>query len=120
MQVISLAEKLALFAEHWRPKVIAEVNGAELKLVKLQGEFIFHHHEEAEEAFLCLAGEMEIDLGEETHLLRPGELFVVPRGARHRTRAKEEAHVLIIAPKGLRNTGGELHADLTAPSGVRI
>jgi len=95
------------------------VDRAKPKLVKLEGEFVDHYHEGAEEAFFCLAGEMEIDLVEEIRRLRAGELFVVPAGARHRTRAARQAHVLILAPKGLRNTGAEPHPTLTAPDGVQ-
>lgn len=105
-QVISLAGKLALFSERWRPKVVAEVNGAELKLVKLEGEFIEHHHEGADEAFLCLAGEMEILLEGKVHRLRAGDLFVVACGPG--------------AMADARNTGAELHSTLTAPDAVKI
>lgn len=125
MSVINLSQKLSLFSEHWRPKVVAEANGAEIKLAKIEGEFLFHHHDGADEVFLCLAGSMEIDLGEDdatrqTHVLHAGEMMVVPAGMRHRTRAAQEAHILILAPKGLRNTGAETHPTLTAPDGVRV
>jgi mannose-6-phosphate isomerase-like protein (cupin superfamily) len=102
---INLSEKLALFTEHWSPRVVAELNDYQFKLVKLQGEFVWHEHQHSDEAFLVIDGEMEIGFRDCTVTLRPGELFVVPRGVEHITRAARECHALIIEPRGIVNTG---------------
>ena len=105
MNAINLAEKLTLFTEQWSPRVVAEVNDYQFKLVKLQGEFVWHDHTDTDEAFLVLAGEMEIGFRDRTVTLRTGELFVVPRGVEHITRAARECSALIIEPRGVVNTG---------------
>ena len=105
MDPINLAAKLALFTEHWSPRVVAEMNDYQFKLVKLQGEFVWHAHTDTDEAFLVLEGEMEIGFRDRTVTLRAGELFVVPRGEEHVTRAARECHALIIEPRGVVNTG---------------
>lgn len=120
MQAISLATKFALIHEHWRPKVVAELNGQELKLVKIQGEFPWHTHEGEDELFLVWRGRMAIEFRDRRVDLGPGELCVVPRGVEHRTLAAEEAEVLVCEPAGTRNTGDVVDARFTAPNGVRI
>jgi mannose-6-phosphate isomerase-like protein (cupin superfamily) len=105
MNPINLSEKLALFSEHWSPRVVAELNDYQLKLVKLQGEFVWHEHKDTDEAFLVLDGEMEIGFRDRTVTLRKGELFVVPRGVEHITRAARECSALVIEPRGVVNTG---------------
>lgn len=112
---IDLAGKLALITEHWRPGVVAEANGQKLAVVKLQGEFVWHAHEDADDVFLCLAGELTIQLRDRDVVLRPGQLFVVPAGVEHRPVAEHEAHVLLIEPAGTVNTGDAPAGDLTAP-----
>jgi len=102
---INLLEKLALFTEHWSPRVVAELNDYQFKLVKLQGEFVWHAHTDTDEAFLVLEGEMEIGFRDRTVALRQGELFVVPKGVEHITRAARECSALIIEPRGVVNTG---------------
>ena len=102
---INLLEKLALFTEHWSPRVVAELNDYQFKLVKLQGEFVWHAHADTDEAFLVLEGEMEIGFRDRTVALRQGELFVVPKGVEHITRAARECSALIIEPRGVVNTG---------------
>ena len=89
---IDLAAKLALFNDTWAPRVVARMNDYEFKLVKLQGEFVWHRHDDTDETFLVLAGEMEIGFRDRTGTLRAGELYVVPRGAEHITRARGECH----------------------------
>ena len=120
MTTVNLAEKLAEIHEHWRPKIVAELNGQEVKLVKFRGEFVWHHHDEADELFLALAGSFRIEFPDRVATLHPGELIVVPRGVEHRTVADQEVEVLLFEPAGLRNTGNVEHATLTAPDGVRI
>ena len=102
---INLLEKLALFTEHWSPRVVAELNDYQFKLVKLQGEFVWQAHTDTDEAFLVLEGEMEIGFRDRTVALRQGELFVVPKGVEHITRAARECSALIIEPRGVVNTG---------------
>ena len=118
-EVINLAEKLSLFREHWSPRVIAELNDYQFKLVKLEGEFVWHEHRETDEAFLVLKGEMEIRMRDRTVTVHEGELFVVPRGVEHAPRAVRECHVLLLEPRGVVNTG-DAGGPLTAPNDVWI
>ncbi len=110
---VNLAAKLALFTDHWSPKIVATLNDYELKLVKLQGEFTWHDHTNTDEVFLVLAGSMEIEMRDRKVTLREGELFVVPKGVEHRPVAAGECHVLLIEPAGVVNTG-ETGGELTA------
>ena len=119
MNVINLADKLALFTEQWSPRVVAELNDYQFKLVKLQGEFVWHDHTDTDEAFLVLDGEMEIGFRDRTVTLRKGELFVVPKGVEHITRAARECSALIIEPRGVVNTG-DAGGRLTARNDVWI
>ena len=102
---INLADKLAQFSDHWAPRVIAEMNEYQFKLVKFEGEFVWHHHKDTDETFLVLEGQMEIGFRDRTVTLSKGELFVVPRGVEHITRAGRECHALIVEPRGVVNTG---------------
>lgn len=102
---INLADKLSQFSSHWDPHVVAEYNGNDVMLVKFQGEFPFHLHETTDDFFLVLEGEMVMDVDQNSHLVRAGELFVVPRGVTHRPRAQQECKVLLIEPRGEPNTG---------------
>ncbi len=121
MKRISLAEKFSLIDEHWRPKVAAELNGQELKLVKFAGIFPWHHHEHEDEMFLVWRGQISIEFRDRPAVtLAPGELCVVPRGVEHRTLAEHEAEVLIFEPAATRNTGNVADAMFTAPDRVRI
>ncbi len=116
----SLAEKFALIQEHWRPKVIAELNGQEVKLVKFAGVFPWHKHEHEDEMFLIWRGQMSIEFRDGSVVLNPGEFCVVPRGVEHRTIADNEAEVLIFEPAHTRNTGNIVDEKFTAPNGVAI
>jgi mannose-6-phosphate isomerase-like protein (cupin superfamily) len=120
MEAHSLADRFAQIHEHWRPKVAAELNGQELKLVKFQGEFPWHTHEREDELFLVWRGRMAVEFRDRRVDLGPGEFCVVPRGVEHRTLAAEEAHVLVFEPAATRNTGDVVDARYTAPNGVRI
>jgi len=104
---INLSAKLQLFDDHWSPKVIAAMNDYEFKLVKLQGEFVWHDHKDTDEAFFVLHGAMDIRMRDRTVTLREGDLFVVPKGVEHCPYAPEECHVLLIEPAGVVNTGDE-------------
>lgn len=121
MNKISLPEKFSLIQEHWRPKVAAELNGQELKLVKFAGVFPWHQHEREDELFLVWRGQMTIEFRDRPAVtLKPGELCVVPRGVEHRTLAEHEAEVLIFEPAATRNTGNVTDDAFTAPNGAAI
>jgi mannose-6-phosphate isomerase-like protein (cupin superfamily) len=105
MHKVNLAEKLSLFSEHWSPRIVSELNGQHVKIVKLRGEFIWHHHEAEDELFLVLKGRLRMQFQDREVLLREGELLVVPRGVEHRPVADEEVHVLLFEPASTLNTG---------------
>lgn len=105
MEKIALAEKLALVRDTWNPRIIAELNGQHVKLVKLLGEFVWHAHEREDEMFLVLRGRMRIELRDRTVELGEGEAFVVPRGVEHRPVADEECAALLFEPASTVNTG---------------
>jgi mannose-6-phosphate isomerase-like protein (cupin superfamily) len=119
MTAINLHEKLASFTELWSPRVVAALNDYQFKLVKLQGEFVWHAHADTDEAFLVIDGEMEIGFRDRTVTLRAGELFVVPRGVEHITRAARECSALVIEPRGVVNTG-DAGGALTAKNDVWV
>jgi mannose-6-phosphate isomerase-like protein (cupin superfamily) len=112
---IVLADRLAAIREHWRPQVVASLNGQEVKLVKFKGEFVWHRHEHEDEWFLCVKGTFRMEFRDRTVTLGPGEAIVVPRAVEHRPVADEEVEVLLFEPAGVRNTGNVDHATLTAP-----
>ena len=103
--VVTLAEKLATFADHWNPRIVGNYNGNELRLAKLKGEFSWHAHAATDELFLVLEGELEIDFEDGMRRLRKGEAIVIPAGTQHRPRAAEECHVLLMDREGEPNTG---------------
>jgi mannose-6-phosphate isomerase-like protein (cupin superfamily) len=105
MQPVNLAAKLATFTEHWQPRTVAEINGHDIMVVKAQGEFRWHRHDDTDDFFLVLKGNLTIELRDRNVRLGPGELFVVPRGVEHRPVAEEEVHILLIEPTGTPNTG---------------
>ncbi len=120
MTKITLAEKFDLFDERWRPKVIAELNGQEVKLVKVLGTFPWHLHEDQDEMFLVWRGRFRVEFRDHVVEMGAGEMVVVPRGVEHRTAADEEAEVLLFEPAGVRNTGNVEDDTYTAPQGVKI
>lgn len=105
MERISLAEKLAQFSDRWSPKLVGELNGQHVKLVKLQGEFVWHRHECEDELFLVVRGEIAIHFRDRVVRLREGELCIVPRGVEHKPVAEAEAAVLLLEPASTLNTG---------------
>ena len=105
MDKVNLGEKLAGFDERWAPRIVADYNGNDVMVVKLEGEFVWHSHPETDDFFLVLQGTLDIELCDRTVTLRPGELFVVPRGVEHRPVARGEVHLLLIEPRGTPNTG---------------
>ena len=102
---VNLAGKLALFADHWQPRIVGRFNDNELRLVKLQGEFVWHAHPDTDDFFLVLDGHLTIQLRDRNVELEPGELFVVPRGVEHCPKSEVETAVLLIEPAGTVNTG---------------
>ena len=102
---VNLAEKLEQFSERWSPRIVGELNGQHVKLAKLEGEFVWHHHEREDELFLVLRGHLSIELRDRTVELDEGELFIVPRGVEHQPVAPREAHVLLLEPGSTLNTG---------------
>ena len=120
MEKVNLAEKFADFTEHWRPKIVGELNGQEVKVVKFQGVFPWHHHEKEDELFLVWRGRMRIEFRDRIVELSEGEFLVVPHGHEHRTATNEEAEVVLFEPAATRNTGSAVESEFTAPDGVRI
>lgn len=104
---INLQHKLSLFSEQWTPKVIAEMNDYQFKVVRIEGDFIWHSHTDTDEAFLVIEGQLRIDLRDGAVLLGPGELYVVPKGVEHKPYAEREVKMLLIEPRGVINTGEE-------------
>ena len=120
MDPINIAERFTRFSDHWRPKVIASLNGQEVKLIKLRGVFPWHTHETQDEMFLVWRGIFRIEFRDGIVTLNPGELFVVPAGKEHRTAADEEAEVLCFEPEGVRNTGDIEDPEFTAPKDLTL
>ncbi|NIF27430.1 cupin domain-containing protein [Pantoea sp. Tr-811] len=118
-QPVNLAQKASLIEQQWSPRVVAEMNDYQFKVVRIEGEFIWHSHPETDEAFLVLEGTLRIDLPEGCVYVQPGELHVVPRGVEHRTAAQGEAKLMMIEPRGVLNTGHE-GGELTALNDVWI
>ena len=117
---INLNEKFALFTEYWRPKVIASLNGQEVKIIKVLGEFPWHRHEREDELFLVWKSKFRVEFRDRIVSLSPGECVVVPHGVEHRTCADDEAEVVCFEPRGVLNTGNVSDETFTAPTGVRI
>jgi mannose-6-phosphate isomerase-like protein (cupin superfamily) len=107
LQPVNLVHKASLIDQQWSPRVVAEMNDYQFKVVRIEGEFIWHSHPETDEAFLVLEGTLRIDLPQGSVFIGPGELFVVPRGMQHRTAAEGEAKLMMIEPRGVLNTGDE-------------
>jgi len=115
MKKINLEDKLSKFSEHWSPKVIAEMNDYQFKLVKIEGEFVWHEHPDTDEVFIVIEGTMQIEFEDRTIELSEGEMLVVPKGVRHKPYAEAECKVMLVEPRGVVNTG-DAEGDLTAPN----
>lgn len=106
MEKVNIKEKLSLFGEHWNPKVVGELNGQHVKLAKLSGEFVWHHHDDEDELFLVLEGRLRMEFRDTVVFVEPGEFIVVPRGVEHRPVADDgEVHVMLFEPVSTVNTG---------------
>lgn len=113
-QSIHLRDKLARFSEHWSPKIIAQMNNYHFKIVKVEGEFVWHDHPETDEVFLVLHGQLQIQFRDGHVTLNEGELFVVPKGLEHKPVAEKECHILLVEPAGTVNTGEIVNERTTA------
>jgi mannose-6-phosphate isomerase-like protein (cupin superfamily) len=116
---INLAKKFGLFTEQWQPKVVAEVNDYQFKLVRVEGDFIWHHHRDTDEAFLVIEGTLRIHFRDGSVRIGPGEMFIVPKGKEHRPCAEGEVKLMLIEPRGVKNTGHQ-GGERTAPNDVWI
>ncbi len=112
MEKVNLRTKFELFSEHWKPKVVGELNGQHVKLVKFQGEFVWHDHKEEDEMFLEVRGSFRMEFRDRTVELREGEFLIVPRGVEHRPVAEEEVAVMLFEPAGIKHTG-DVESELT-------
>lgn len=116
---LNFAEKLSLFDEHWTPKVIAEMNDYQFKLAKIQGDFIWHDHQDTDETFIVLDGHLRIDFRDGYVSLNAGEMYVIPKGVEHKPFAENEVKILLIEPRGVLNTG-DTGGERTAKNDVWI
>lgn len=119
MEKINLKEKLALFSDHWSPKIITEMNDYQIKLVKIKGDFVWHNHEDTDELFFVIEGKMKIEFKDKIVELNEGEMYVVPKGIEHKPYSDNECKILLIEPRGVVNTG-ENNGDLTAENDIWI
>ncbi len=123
MEKVNLAQRFSLFAEHYSPRIVGEINDAYVKLVKLQGDFVWHHHEDEDELFFVVKGELRMrfrgNATEREEIIRPGEFIIVPRGVEHLPSADEETHIMLLEPKSTLNTGN-VHNERTVAELQRI
>jgi mannose-6-phosphate isomerase-like protein (cupin superfamily) len=105
MNKITISEKLNLFQDHWNPRIIGELNGQQVKLVKLKGPFIWHSHENEDELFYVISGQLKMEFRDKSILINPGELIIVPRGIEHRPVAENEVAIMLFEPSTTINTG---------------
>ena len=120
MDKVNVAEKLALFEDHWHPRVVGELNGQHVKLAKIKGEFVWHHHDEEDELFWVISGKMRMDFRDRQVWVGPGEFIIVPRGVEHCPVAEEEVHLMLFEPVGTVNTGSATDSNLTTAPDDRI
>ncbi|HIB41949.1 MAG: cupin [Methanobacteriota archaeon] len=119
MEKINLREKLSKFSDHWSPKVIAEMNDYQFKLVKIKGDFVWHNHEDTDEVFIVIEGKMKIEFENETVELNEGDMYVVAKGIQHKPSAENECKIMLVEPRGVVNTG-DTEGELTTPNDVWI
>jgi mannose-6-phosphate isomerase-like protein (cupin superfamily) len=119
LEKINIADKLSKFAEHWSPRVIAEMNDYQFKLVKLQGDFVWHQHDDTDEVFIVYKGSMRIDFRGRSVELSAGEMLVIPKGEEHKPYAQHECMVMLVEPKGVVNTG-DAGGKLTAENDIWV
>jgi mannose-6-phosphate isomerase-like protein (cupin superfamily) len=119
MEKINVAGKLALFSDHWNPRIVGELNGQQVKLVKFQGEFVWHDHAAEDEFFLVLRGSFRMDFRHKSVELNEGDFIIVPKGVEHRPVAEQEVHVMLFEPAAIKHTG-DVESDLTVHRYERI
>lgn len=119
MEKINLRDKLALFSDHWNPRIVGELNGQHVKVVKFQGEFVWHDHRDEDEMFLVLQGQFRMDFRDRSVELHEGEFLIVPRGVEHRPVAEQEVEVLLFEPAQIKHTG-DVVSELTKTEYQRI
>ena len=118
-EAINLADKLSKITDHWQPRVVAELNDYQFKLVKIEGDFVWHSHPDTDEAFIVIEGELRIDFRDGAVTLGPGEMYVVKKGVEHKPYAAREVHMMLLEPRGVTNTG-DAGGERTAPNDVWI
>ena len=106
---VNLKDKFAMFSDHWNPRIIGELNGQQIKAAKLKGEFVFHHHDDEDEMFLVLEGQLKIAFEDKTVDISPGEFIIIPKGVSHKPIAEEEVHLLLFEPASTLHTGNVRH-----------
>ena len=116
---IRLAEKFAMFSDHWQPRVVAEMNDYQFKIVRIEGDFVWHSHADTDETFLVLEGVLRIDFSDGAVTIGAGEMFVVPKGKEHKPYAEQEVKMMLIEPRGVKNTG-DRKSDRTALDDVWV
>jgi len=114
MDKVNLAEKFALFSEHWNPKIVETVDDYDVKIVKVEGDFVWHKHDDADEMFLIIKGSLNMDFQDRRVVLQAGEMIVVPKGVEHKPHADSECEMLLLERKNMVNTGDAATNDLTA------
>lgn len=114
MEKVNLAEKFAMFSDHWSPKIVETIDDYDIKVVKVEGDFVWHQHDDADEMFFVIKGELDMDYRDKRVTLGPGELVVVPKGVEHKPHAANECEILLLERKGLVNTGDAENSELTA------
>jgi mannose-6-phosphate isomerase-like protein (cupin superfamily) len=119
MELVNLQEKLGRFSDQWSPKIIGEVNDSYVKLVKLQGEFVWHHHDVEDELFFVVNGILQMQFRDRTVEVRPGEFIIVPHGVEHCPKADAECHIMLLEPKTTLNTGN-VNNERTVPELERV
>jgi mannose-6-phosphate isomerase-like protein (cupin superfamily) len=119
MEKVNIGEKLALFSDHWNPRVVGELNGQHVKLVKFQGEFVWHDHAAEDELFLVVRGSFRMEFRDRSVTLNEGEFLIVPRGVEHRPVAEREVEVMLFEPAQIKHTGG-VESELTVHHFERI
>jgi len=119
MNVVNLNQKFSLFSDHWSPKIIGELNGQEVKLAKVKGEFVWHDHKNEDEMFFIVKGTLKIEFRDKTVVLNPGEMIVVPKGVEHKPIADEEVWLMLFEPAETKHTGDVKH-ELTVEKYGRI
>jgi mannose-6-phosphate isomerase-like protein (cupin superfamily) len=119
MEKVNVREKLALFSDHWNPRVVGELNGQHVKLAKFQGEFVWHNHAEEDEMFLVLRGSFRMDFRDHSVTLNEGDFIIVPRGVEHRPAAEQEVEVMLFEPAQIKHTG-DVESELTVHEYQRI